>query len=217
VDPTQADLVPSEQPWDFLRCAQLHLKLVMPPMPEDRFWDLVEGLGWGARATVAGAGARLAKKLRLVDCVAAANRAQELGSRLRERLEEWERDSGQSLPLSDDAFMALVHHVVGLGQSEYLRLMREPTLAQRRTRLRTFRDSFLQIFQAAQQGYPLEDWAEALEAAGTPIPHDQAEARIDGALVDHPAHGLGLVRHPPGGAQIRWVFAEGDLLLPPGA
>lgn len=206
-------LVPSEEHWSFERCAGFYLAAVMPPMPEDRFWDLTEHIGWRARPSIAGAGARLAKMLRLVDCVAAANQARRQGALLRDFLEAWERDSGKQLSLADDAYMHLVHHLVGLGQGEVHRIRLDPTLALRRAQRGSFRASFLSVFQAAEQAYPRAAWQEALHAAGAPVPWRDPAGSEDGALVEHPEHGLGLVRALPGPGPLRVVFEAGDLVI----
>ncbi len=210
----QPTLQPSHPGWDFRACAWRALTAEAPLMELEVFWDLVEAIGWGRETDVARAARVVADRASAADCAGADGREARLAVRLQERLERWEHENGQQLPLADDDYAAMVHHLVGLGQGEYERVLREPQRVVRRAERRLFRKSFAEVFPAAAQLYPLAEFHEALAAAVEPLPVDPrtADSQLDDLqVIDHPQHGLGVALMRPAGSRL--VFADGDLRL----
>ncbi len=210
----QPTLQPSQPGWDFRACAWRALTAEAPLMELEVFWDLVEAIGWGRGTDVARAARVLADRASAADCAGADGREARLAVRLQERLERWEHENGQQLPLADDDYAAMVHHLVGLGQGEYERVLREPQRVVRRAERRLFRKSFAEVFPAAAQLYPLAEMHEALAAAVEPLTADPRTADLqleDLQVVDHPQYGLGVALVRQSGSRL--VFTDGDLML----
>jgi len=211
VSETRTDLLVSRPDWDYASCGWLALIGLAPAMDEDVFWDLLDRIGWGAKTDPDRAAKGIVKRISASDCAGAVLCAQALGRRLAERLEQWEYVQSESLGLTDDKFMALVHHLIGLGQATYLRVQREPGLVRRFVSRGGFKASVLRLFHRAQALYSIDELTEALLAVGQPGPFAAGGRPTDQQLVWHPSHGLGiaLVRR----AETRIVFIGGDLLV----
>jgi hypothetical protein len=203
-------LSPAQPGWDFAACAALFLVGAAPEMEEDVFWDLAEEIGWSRNLDLERAGLALFKRLPLTDSVGAANRARSLSRVLQERLEAWENESGKKIPLGDDRFMDLVNHIVGLGQTMYHRVMRDPTLALKRAERADFRESFLHVFSSAEKEYAIQDLFEALRILGDVRTFEPGAELSDYDLVEHEQYGLGIALVRETGSRI--VFQDGDLL-----
>lgn len=106
-------------------------------MSESQFWKIVDGLGWGTRTTDYDAIKQLLMQ-RL-----SAQQSEEMRTtfaRLREQLRGamTDRAAGMSIDmwnLGDDSFDDLISHIIGLGQREYERVLRDPQRAMPRARL----------------------------------------------------------------------------------
>lgn len=205
----QTDLGPSRPGWGFASCGWLALTGLAPALEEDVYWDLLDEIGWGPKTSLERAAKAVVKRISAADCAGGVQRTQALGRLLAEQLEQWEYARGESLGLSDDKFMALVHHVVGLGQATFLRVQREPELAIRWVRQGRFKAGVLPVFQRAQELYPLEELTEALVALADPVAVADADRLTDQQLVLHKEYGLGIVLVRGGATRI--VFSDGDL------
>lgn len=195
--------------WDFASTGWLVLTGLAPALDEDVFWDLLDGIDWGPKASPVRAAKALVQRIAPADCAGAVVRDQALGRRLAEHLEQWEYAQGESLGLSDDAFMSLVHHLIGLGQGTYERLMRSPDLAKRFVQQGKFTAGLGRVLRRAQALYSLTELTEAIASLGRVSAFDSGLSFDDQQLVEHPGHGLGIALVRPGGTRI--VFADGDL------
>ncbi len=195
--------------WDFASTGWLVLTGLAPALDEDVFWDLVDGIDWGPKASPVRAAKAVVRRIAAADCAGAVVRDRALGRRLAEHLEQWEYAQGESLGLADDEFMALVHHLIGLGQGTYERLMRAPELAKRWARRGRFTARLERVLRRAQALYELAELTEALASLGRASDFEPGRALADQQLVEHPMHGLGIALVRADGTRI--VFADGDL------
>ena len=211
MNPAPASLKPSRPGWDFSSCAWLALAGLAPVLDEDIFWDLLDEIGWGPRASAQRAAKALVRRIAVADCAGAMGCARGLSRRLAERLEQWEYERGQPLGLSDDRFMVLVDHLIGLGQATFLRVQRDPALVMKWVRQAKLRAGVQQVFTQTTTLYPVEELREALAALGEPADLAGTERLADQQIVQHPEHGLGvaLVRSD----ETRVVFEAGDLVV----
>ena len=120
-------------------------------MNEKRFWEIVEGIGWGnlcleIKPDFEAASLRTAKSL-------SRQEANEFRTILDEKVNIIAKLAEQRVSLGDDSFGDLCHHVVGLGQDFY-----ENTLADPDT-LKTlkFRESFSYCVPGASDYEMLQD------------------------------------------------------------
>jgi hypothetical protein len=207
-------LVPSERSFGFREQMSLLLVVHAPEMPEERFWELVEEIGWGRPSTdIQSLGARLAEKVSLLDCVTAANRAHSVCSRLGTRIEQWEEETGKRLQVGDDSFSDLRNHIIGLGKAESDRVMQDPALALERAEKRDYKESFAYVFQRAEERFSEAELVSAARSLCPPKPFTSVEALKDDDFVEHPAFGPGVVRDLSYKSEVRVVFGGGDLVL----
>jgi hypothetical protein len=206
--PRPSGLVAPKDDGDFRRLAGYALSRVAPKMPEERFWALVERIGWADESVGHEArGKALAGELDVLETTSASSALYRLTGRLRTRLEEWEEESQKHIPCGDDRFSDLCNHIVGLGRAEYERVWENPALALERAERRAFRESFAYVFIAAAAAYSDEAYIEALRREASPRPFDPERLEED-AVVEHPRFGVGVVYK---GETTRVVFSQGDL------
>ena len=121
---------------------------------DDLFWALVEALGWGRDGNFDYA----AMRRRIMDNYTAteaaelvkllSKKSQELWSVLEQDDRAWQAASGgtKGYGLSDDSFGDLVKHCIGLGQSFYNEVLRDPI---KHARPRATRHGFTESFSYA--------------------------------------------------------------------
>lgn len=92
------------------------------------FWKIVEQLGWGTQTVdykVAGARLRdMGLDIKALYEVFAQYKVE-----LKSRIFDWEKANDQSCRVGDDRFDDLTSHIIGLGRTEYERVMIDPSLA----------------------------------------------------------------------------------------
>lgn len=104
-------------------------KVVMQPG-----WNEIKSLGWGTWSGDFHKVGDLLWKRYTPNTIGALR--QFVGAqavKLYQRVKEWERNNGRHLDIgSDDGFNDVVHHVVGMGEDEFNRVMLDPTLLEDR-------------------------------------------------------------------------------------
>ena len=109
---------------------------------DERFWKLVEQLGWGMDADSKKIKAGLLQSLTPEEAGDVEETASRLVSELMKRITKWEDIEGEELPVSDDGFNDLTSHIVGLGKEEYSRVMADPSLALQRANDHKYQENF---------------------------------------------------------------------------
>jgi hypothetical protein len=178
---------------------------------EDRFWALVEPLGWGTRSTDSWeladalcARASLLERLGVLHCFMT------MRDRLREALETWEKESLRKIAAEDDPVWQhrLVSHVVGLGRAEYEATLEQPERAVALADGLPWWDSFYYVVRGAL----VDSRREEVEA----LLREQAEASpaMARCLVEHPQHGIGVRLEEPGAPAV--LFWDRELVATQG-
>ena len=112
-------------------------------MDENEFWAIVETLGWGTKTTdydvvktnlMKQLPRKTARDLRTVFRYLSENLYREITS--------YEKHHNVSAGLGDDSFGDLIAHIIGLGRSEYVAVMYDPSLAIGRAKKHDFTESF---------------------------------------------------------------------------
>jgi hypothetical protein len=202
-------LLPSNE--SYRERALASLQTALAPLPEPRFWQVVEGLGWGRRTSDPAAAAReLAQKTTLTERLQALARFHQLERDLERAFASWELRTQQEIGLGDELERDLREHLIGLGQAEYEAARRNPALAKQRADRDDYLESFGQAFQEATASATDAELDEVLRQVARAF--DPAGLR-EGGVVLHPQHGLGVVREEPWAHRCRVTFPEGDLLV----
>ena len=63
-------------------------------------------------------------------------------SRLCRAIELWEREHGETCDVSDDGFSDLMSHIIGLGEAEFNKVLKNPEFAKARASRSDYRESF---------------------------------------------------------------------------
>lgn len=137
-------------------------------MSPSKFWADIAPLGWGTRSTDY---KKMKKHLMKVWDKAEADAAGDTFSRLKGQLSRvidgWVRDTGKELGLGDDGYDDLISHIIGLGQREYERVLKKPSLAYDLAVSGKFKESFAYVmpwkadYEKKEKGLKsYQDWAK---------------------------------------------------------
>lgn len=124
----------------------------------DRFWNLVEQIGWGTDTTE-----YYSAMCGLLHCLSdeQAREVNDIFSFLKNllyrTLDDHEKEllsSGMAgYECSDDSFSDLICHIIGLGKNEFEKCMKNPISAIERARSRNFKESFSYCFPYTRQDH----------------------------------------------------------------
>jgi hypothetical protein len=112
----------------------------------EEFWNFVEEVNWKARSKLMDV-----KKMSLHNLTRYTDEeldafkgfADSLTEKLNKAIEEWEEDTGDTLGVSDDEWMDLSSHIIGLGKEEYERNIIEPARIAERAEKGDYAEGFL--------------------------------------------------------------------------
>lgn len=145
------------------------LRAVARPLDEGRFWEVIEGLGWGRRTSEAHDAARqLARAVGPVECLGAQARFVRLEGELERSFTAWAIRSQDDIGLGDELERNLRQHVIGLGRATYAAAFTNPALAKQRGERDDYLDSFGHVFKMAFEEYADEAIEEALRQLPAP-------------------------------------------------
>jgi len=136
-------------------------------MPNDEFWGLVSKLGWQKGSDSTDVQKKFMKLVpTLGEAEAASNTFTKLQGWLSTRIDEWLKDTKSRIPVTDDGFMDLTAHIIGLGAASYKAVMEDPNLAVERAKKRDYTESFAYVFpgrgdyEAKENPEFFKAWAE---------------------------------------------------------
>ena len=134
------------------------------PLPDDRFWEIVEQIDWaGNDAPKHAALAReLAKRCSLDETVAATVAAFDRRWDIEETLADLLGDELGKLIPSEDGIESFCFHLVGMGRDFYERLSEDPAPALKIAREKRYVESFRYVFEGAFPHYPYQDYQNLL-------------------------------------------------------
>lgn len=123
------------------------------PLSDARFWEIVDQIDWRSMTGPLARGESPHINFEAIRCElllrhdeSTIHRLEKAWNnkrkRLMKRIQEWENETGQSLPAGDDAFIDLVNHIIGLGKAEYDAVLKDPDLAMKRAEAANYEESF---------------------------------------------------------------------------
>tara|TARA_R100000664_G_C2740705_1_gene129244 strand:- start:860 stop:1360 length:501 start_codon:yes stop_codon:yes gene_type:complete len=119
-----------------LVCWNMDESVVEEKLLSSRYWDFVQQGGWpdeyldsklGVKARIL---ANMKKSTEVEEFYFFVHACEQLLGR---RVERWERVTHRSLELSDDGWSDCMSHIVGLGKEEFVRTLKNPELAWKRS------------------------------------------------------------------------------------
>lgn len=120
-------------------------------MSAGQFWAAVADIGWGTRTTDYKAiQKKLMKRWDVTEATAFRDTFDRFQGQLMNRLNQWERETGNDLGVGGDSFSDLTAHIIGLGKREFDAVMKDPQLAYDRAVARYgTRDGYVESFSYA--------------------------------------------------------------------
>lgn len=189
------------------------------PLPDDRFWELVEQIDWprhGARQHPALA-RELARRCGLEETVAATVTAFDRRWDIEETLAELCGDELARLIPSEDGVEDFCFHLVGMGRDFYERLSEDPSPALKIARENRYVESFRYVFEGAFPHYPYEEYQKLLPSWFQVVSPAEARDPDWGTILDLGDGLLGLVlRQDAGALQISTPVGPRTLAWQPG-
>lgn len=118
----------------------------------DRFWSLVDEIGWGTKTTDYEAiRSDLSRRFSSDEIEQYKDVLRELQYELMDVISAYEERTGKSTGTGDDGFSDLTAHIVGLGRTEYEATLRDPGRAVRRAKKRDYKESFSYAFPLLEE------------------------------------------------------------------
>jgi hypothetical protein len=171
------------------------------PLPDDRFWEIVEGLDWPGHTSQQHPvlARELARRCDLEETVAATVTAFDRRWDIEEALAEACGDEiGRLLP-SEDGVEDFCFHLVGMGRDFYERLSEDPEPALMIARENRFEPSFRYVFEGAFPHYPYKDYQKLLPSWFQVVTTADIKDPAWGTILDLGDGLLGLIVRPEPG------------------
>ena len=187
------------------------------PLPDERFWQIVEEIDWPRHTskqhpTLA---RDLARRCNLEEIVAATVAAFDRRWDIEETLAELCGDELAKLIPSEDGVEDFCFHLVGMGRDFYERLSEDPEPALKIARENRYVESFRYVFEGAFPHYPYQDYQKLLPSWFQVLPPAEIKDPGWGTLLDLGDGLLGLVlRQDEGTLKLSTPVGQRDLPWP---
>lgn len=105
-------------------------------------WDIIDTLKWNKDHDYARCQAEIMDNLSPQAAEEFGAEVRSLAANVMKAIDMWEKQTHKSVGVGDDGFSDLCYHIVGCGQTEYERVLADPSLAHDRANRGDFRESF---------------------------------------------------------------------------